>query len=282
MSRQVLTLMIMLPLCGASFLFAREGRWVPVVVFASMLAVAGVTWLLKYFANDAVTNRALQKAPVVRIAEFPAAGVARVIGTVTPTEEQLVSPLTKRPCVHYHLIVEEKRVGSRNRTYWADVINEADSRDFCVSDGCGKALVSMSDAEVAVTKDGHNLSGLSGRAAPDSLEKLLSDRCLRSKDFKRGLRYTEGVIEPGERVTVMGRGRRALERERGLFDVVIHRGRHTSVLVSDDVDTVLGTFNAKRRKRRARGLCTECGYDLRGDYAGGCPECGWRRAPAER
>jgi hypothetical protein len=35
-----------------------------------------------------------------------------------------------------------------------------------------------------------------------------------------------------------------------------------------------------RRRRRARGLCPACGYDLRGDFAPGCPECAWNRTPA--
>lgn len=34
---------------------------------------------------------------------------------------------------------------------------------------------------------------------------------------------------------------------------------------------------AWRRVRRERGRCPACGYDLRGDLDGGCPECGWGR-----
>ncbi len=30
-------------------------------------------------------------------------------------------------------------------------------------------------------------------------------------------------------------------------------------------------------RRRQRGRCPECGYDLRGNRDAGCPECGWRR-----
>jgi hypothetical protein len=33
-----------------------------------------------------------------------------------------------------------------------------------------------------------------------------------------------------------------------------------------------------RRDRRSRGACANCGYDLRGDPASACPECGWNRA----
>ena len=32
--------------------------------------------------------------------------------------------------------------------------------------------------------------------------------------------------------------------------------------------------------RRRRGWCSKCGYDLRGDFDGGCPECGWNRSAA--
>ncbi len=39
----------------------------------------------------------------------------------------------------------------------------------------------------------------------------------------------------------------------------------------------LGPFTARRMIRRNRGLCINCGYDLRGDLSSGCPECGWRR-----
>ncbi len=34
----------------------------------------------------------------------------------------------------------------------------------------------------------------------------------------------------------------------------------------------------RRRMRRKRGLCPMCAYDLRGDFASGCPECGSGRA----
>jgi len=38
-----------------------------------------------------------------------------------------------------------------------------------------------------------------------------------------------------------------------------------------------GFTSAKRAIRRKRGRCPRCGYDLRGDLAAGCSECGWGR-----
>ncbi|MEE9128947.1 MAG: hypothetical protein V3T84_02945 [Phycisphaerales bacterium] len=37
-------------------------------------------------------------------------------------------------------------------------------------------------------------------------------------------------------------------------------------------------FAARRFIRRKRGVCINCGYDLRGSEDKGCPECGWQRA----
>ena len=39
----------------------------------------------------------------------------------------------------------------------------------------------------------------------------------------------------------------------------------------------LGPFTARRMIRQRRGHCIKCGYDLRGHFSAGCPECGWRR-----
>ncbi len=40
---------------------------------------------------------------------------------------------------------------------------------------------------------------------------------------------------------------------------------------------VIGVPLWRRRSRRRRGHCVQCAYDLRGDFAHGCPECGWNR-----
>lgn len=37
---------------------------------------------------------------------------------------------------------------------------------------------------------------------------------------------------------------------------------------------------ARRMRRRERGLCPKCAYDLQARFQSGCPECGWNRTAA--
>lgn len=63
---------------------------------------------------------------------------------------------------------------------------------------------------------------------------------------------------------------------------VAHNGVVMLVSVLLLTNVILGVVMLRRwwshRQRRARGLCPDCGYNLRHQYIGGCPECGWSRA----
>jgi hypothetical protein len=37
--------------------------------------------------------------------------------------------------------------------------------------------------------------------------------------------------------------------------------------------------SGRPERRTRRGLCPGCGYDVKGEFDKGCPECGWRRVP---
>ncbi len=40
-------------------------------------------------------------------------------------------------------------------------------------------------------------------------------------------------------------------------------------------------FWTTARMRRREGKCMRCGYDIKGEFERGCPECGWRRKLTE-
>ena len=97
--------------------------------------------------------------------------------------------------------------------------------------------------------------------------------------FNKSLRYKEGVLEAGEEVSVCGQGTWEREPSSGQGDkLLVIRGTYDArLLVSDDVDIAKGTFSWQRRRRKEAGECVNCGYDVRGKFTHGCPECGWRR-----
>lgn len=57
---------------------------------------------------------------------------------------------------------------------------------------------------------------------------------------------------------------------------VVRRGFVTNTLIyATSIGILIICLLALQRlSRRARGKCTNCGYDLRHDYSAGCPECG--------
>ena len=37
----------------------------------------------------------------------------------------------------------------------------------------------------------------------------------------------------------------------------------------------------RRFRRRRKGRCPNCAYDLKSDFSTGCPECGWNRTDTD-
>lgn len=60
-------------------------------------------------------------------------------------------------------------------------------------------------------------------------------------------------------------------------DTIIYAGAWLLLLLG-----VRWLWGLRRRRRTRRGRCARCGYDLVGDFASGCPECGWGRASEPR
>ena len=76
------------------------------------------------------------------------------------------------------------------------------------------------------------------------------------------------------RATRHARGvRRSVAQPRDLSGMIVNEVFYGSVIALSFV----GWIQGRRAIRRKRGLCIKCGYDLRGDFSAGCPECGWRR-----
>ncbi|MBW2702574.1 MAG: hypothetical protein JRF33_17280 [Deltaproteobacteria bacterium] len=206
-------------------------------LFAIAAFVIFIVGLVIFFNEDARIKRALRKVPKLSIGDFTDGAEARLVGEVRLLDE-FFSPLSKRPCAHYHLKVEQnKRSGRSSR--WVTIIEDTRTVDFIIDDGTGRAIVETGQSKVAVVKDSHARSGTFNDASFD-LEELLMHYGKTSTGllgFNKSIRYHEGVIEAGEKVAVFGRGR-WIKDASGKRQLVINKPAESMVLISDDPSTV--------------------------------------------
>ena len=172
----------------------------PILVVAAALIVgAGLSFAL---SNDARTRRTLKRRPLTPIRGLREGEVARVSGRVVAGEERYV--------------------------------------DFSIDDGTGRLQVVTSVPRVAVVRDLHTRSGTFDDAS-EIEEAFLRRHELKSVNMiglNIAIRYEEGVIEPGEEVTVLGLVRAEIRDGRRVL--VIDAPDEGPLLMSDDPRAVHG------------------------------------------
>lgn len=170
-----------------------------------ILALATTLLVSTYFARDRRARRKLARAPVQAIAEVTPGTMARLTGTVQRLEEQLTAPMSGRSCAYYLAIVEEYR-GSNKSGNWVEILREEQHIDFLVRDDTGVAHIRMDAPHVVVVRDHQTRSGTFDDATPNEAAFLarFDKTSTNFLGLNRGLRYSEGALEFGEQVTVLG------------------------------------------------------------------------------
>lgn len=217
------------------------GLLLAAAIVVLFIAVVGQMW-----SERARLKKALRSAPRVAIRELPEGTPARIVGTVA-AQATLRAPLTGRTCVAYVAQVEEL-VSSGKTSSWRGRIHEVRHVPFTVDDGTGRAIVDPGQAKLLVEMDSTTRSGTFDDATPVE-EDFLRRHNMGSQGwfFNKTLRYLEGVIEPGERVAVLGRAVREPDPDAagavtGYRDALPTRVRvggskDHPIIVSDHADT---------------------------------------------
>ncbi len=176
--------------------------WIFFFVMSVVGAIALYSW---YYSDEQRVRRALKGSPRAAILQLQTGQVAKITGSVRAAGPLLASPLSGRACVFFETTVEEYRSSGRSGK-WVTIIHETEGIDFLVEDETGRALVRGASLKVALARDTDLKSGTFNDADP-MLEAFLTKHGHSSKGwvFNKTLRYREGVFEPGERVTVMGK-----------------------------------------------------------------------------
>lgn len=211
------------------------GSEIVIVVFLGALGLCiGLAVLMAIvFSHDRRVKRAIRKAIPTTIGAATPGTTARLTGAIEPLEERLKAPITGRECTYYLAILQAYQGGGR-RGQWVEVVREEKGADFLLRDATGAVHVHMRGAEIALVRDHHTSSGTFD--APNAVEAAF----LKRHDLKAttavghniGYRYTEGALEFGEPIGVLGKVQYA-EGKRSL-----HPGSDTAVLVSDDPSTL--------------------------------------------
>lgn len=161
--------------------------------------------LIHFYSKKSKILRELKKGPSKPINTVKDKEYARLHGQVEVIDEPLIAPLSGRPCVYYHITVEQKTDKS-----WRTIINDFNHQDFYLNSGSEKAKISARNKNVLLfylETDHERRSGWSNNPS-QGMEAYLKKHGKDSKTWlfntNKSLRYKEAVLEPSEKVVVKG------------------------------------------------------------------------------
>jgi hypothetical protein len=155
-----------------------------------------------YFSDEQRRLRELKSVSPTRIAEATHGEIVKIVGRVHPGEDALLGPLSGRSCAHWSV-----RISEASQRSVRTILDRSDSVDFVVEDETGKAWVRVGARfQVVVQRDHHTESG--AFVPPGEVERrLLAGAGISPTTelgFNRALSFEEGVLAPGELVSVLG------------------------------------------------------------------------------
>lgn len=158
------------------------------------------------------TERALAARRRTWISE--AHGPVRVTGRIQRDARLLEAPLSGRRCVVYELVVDE--LSSESPSLWPRLLEVRQACPFLLEDDSGTARIdTVGPGFVALV---HDRVGVTSGIYPGdhlALSKVLESWGILPATWLgrwKPLRYAEGVLEPGELVTVGGNGGREIDQ----------------------------------------------------------------------
>lgn len=167
-------------------------------------------------------------------------GFYEIKGKVLALAPPLITPFSKKACVYFDFLVEEKRSNGKS-SHWAKYIEDVKFQKFGVDDGSGVAIVDCEGAKMKLLVDRKEQSGLFNKA-DENQKEVLSQYGKRNKGllFEKTIRYREKFLEEGDEVIVLGEVN-SRDDLMPLFKKV-----NQPMLVSDKPEQTLASFYKNR------------------------------------
>ena len=160
------------------------------------------------FSRQARGRRAVARTPRSPVAKVRRGELVKVVGQARVAMKPLRAPMSGRPCVCWHVRIQEARQGPQGGS-WTDVLDEVEGQDFLLEDETGIALVRGVMPEATLASSGPWVDNYGDNFSPE-VENFLGSRGeqLRGALGKRVMRYQERILDEGAHVAVLGMARR--------------------------------------------------------------------------
>lgn len=164
----------------------------------------GTTLFIKGFSCLKL-KRFIETTPTSKVRSL-AIGRVEIYGEVVPAEKKTIkSPILGKDCVYYQYKIEELRK-SKDSSYWAVIDQMTDDVRFFLKDDTGSVMVEPARANINIPADFQN-KYTSFNSIPDNIKSFLASENIKCKTWlgsSKTLRFTEFVIEPGDKLYILG------------------------------------------------------------------------------
>lgn len=179
------------------------------IILIGICVVALVGFLVYYFNPKTIILRRLKKLPHQRVGSLRTNTYSKIEGKALNIEAPLIAPLSKRKCVFYKIHIQ-KKVSTGKSSHWKTIIDEEQIQDFFIEQNSERVVVlptkSPKNYSDYLVTDENTSSGTFNDPTPE-FESLLNFYNIETKNlfgFNKKLRYSEAIVEVGERITVAG------------------------------------------------------------------------------
>ncbi|WP_040280612.1 GIDE domain-containing protein [Psychroserpens damuponensis] len=181
----------------------------PLIIILIFLVIGLIPFLAYYFNGKQVIIRTLSKIPHKPTSSLKTNELSKVIGKALHVEKPLKAPYSGRECVFYQIKIQ-KRVSNGKSSHWKTIVTEEKFQDFFIDTNGDFVIIKPSDHPrnfiCRLVKDKSQSSGTFNDPTP-KFEALLRRYNIEPETFfgfNKTLRYEEGIIAIGERITVAG------------------------------------------------------------------------------
>lgn len=179
---------------------------IPIIFVAIIIIIIVLSY---FFSAKQVVIRKLSKLQLKRIGSLRINEFSKISGKALSTSNPLIAPYSKRKCVFYSIKIEQKKKSGKN-SKWKTIVKEDNIQGFFIEKNGDFVIVSPTknpkNYMSYLVKDAKVNSGSFNDPSP-KFNVLLKHYNINSENFfgfNKTLRYTEGVIEIGEQITVAG------------------------------------------------------------------------------